>query len=171
MLFSVLWFVLCSALIVSAWAAVLTKNLVHSIMYMMLVSISFSVLMLLMGMEFFAALSLIIYSGMTGLLLFFVHIFNLDKNPRKRERTKKFWWVTGALFMFLAGILTCICFSFKGQEVASIKTNASDFLHKMGLAIFGTYGYAFEICGTVLFVGIISSVLLMHKREANDVDK
>ena len=164
------WF--SSLLIFSAAVTVLTKNIRYSILFVTVVTMSSSALMFLIGAGVFAFFSIILYSGMVGILLFFVFAFNLNKEIDKSFGSRRNVLVSVATFVFLIVTLVGIYFSFKEKKIVLMSANkkfsldgVNILLQKISFLLFGTYSYVLEICGVILFVGIIASIVLLFKKK------
>jgi NADH:ubiquinone oxidoreductase subunit 6 (subunit J) len=171
MIYNILFYCLCGLLILSAIAAVLARNITYSILCVVAIAISSCGLMLLIGVGFFSIFSLIIYSGMMVILLFFVHNFDSTKVIERKWDKKRYLLVSILSLIFLLEILTVIYFLCEENQLPLVMLNkefsligTKALLQNTSFLLFSAYSYSLEVCGVILFVGIVSSLLIMHER-------
>jgi NADH:ubiquinone oxidoreductase subunit 6 (subunit J) len=171
MIYNIFFYLFCSILILSAGAAVRTRNVVHSILFFMLLALSSSALMLLIGAEFFSIFSLTVYSGMLGILVFFVYNFDFNKKIERKFNKKEILLTGIAILIFSVEILIVIYFTFKEKKLSSMELDKAfslegikTLLQNISFLLFDIYSYNLRLCGVILFVGIISSLLIMRRK-------
>jgi NADH:ubiquinone oxidoreductase subunit 6 (subunit J) len=144
----------------------------YSIAFVVMVSLGSSALMLLMGVDFFAIFLLIIFSGMMGVLAFFVQSLNLNTQTKRSLSLRESCLIGLGLTIVLAEILTVLyllarenkAFTAELQNKLSLEA-LKVLLHDLAFLLFDTYSYTLEICGVILFVGIVSSFVLIYSND------
>ena len=163
------WFLSALAL-VSAMMVLLSKNPIHSILWLILVFFSISGHYILLNAQFLAIVNLIVYAGaIMVLFLFVVMLMNLSK---EKEDQKNVW-------MKLSGIIAGGCFLvstcnviFNAQTVskelagktALLKEGSIGLIGPLGKALFSDYVVPFEI-SSVLFLSAMVGAVVIGKKE------
>jgi NADH-quinone oxidoreductase subunit J len=172
MTYNILFYSFSVLLLSAAVAAVLIRDVMYSIAFVVMVSMSSSALMILMGIDFFSIFSLIIFSGMMGVFAFFVQSFNLDTQTKRSLSLKEGCFLGLVITIALTEILTVLYFIASENKafVAELHNKLSlealkILLHDLAFLLFDTHSYTLEICGVILFVGIISSLVLIYRND------
>jgi NADH-quinone oxidoreductase subunit J len=103
------FYMVATALVISALAAVLSKNTVHAVMFLILCFFEAAGLFLLLGAEFLAFLLIIVYVGAVAVLFLFV-VMMIDLSRQQI-------WQTSKQFMPLVGMVALL---FVGSYMALI---------------------------------------------------
>lgn len=172
MTYNILFYTFGILLLSAATAAVLIRDVMYSIVFVMMVGISSSVLMLLMGVDFFAVFAPIIFSGMMGVLAFFIQSLNLDTQIKRSLSLKEGCFVGLIITIALAEILIVLYLITSGNKafVTELHNKLSlealkVLLHDLAFLLFDTHSYTLEICGVILFVGMLSSLVLIYRND------
>lgn len=163
----ILFFVLAGLTILSGLLTVLSKNPVHSILYLIITFFSISGHYVLLNAQFLAVVNIIVYAGaIMVLFLFVVMLMNLNKEDKS----------FGKPFVILAGIIICALFFAMTAVIffqSDITDNNSTLLAKgsigltetLGTKLYSDYVVPFELA-SILFMGaMIGAVLLSKKSE------
>ena len=143
---------------------VMSRNPVHSVLWLILAFLSSAGLFVLLGAEFIAMLLMIVYVGAVAVLfLFVVMMLDVDFAELKAEMAK---YMPLAL---LIGVVILIQFSLafgvwtfgEGAE-ARIAAPAGDEHNTkaLGLLIYDQYIYLFQAAGLILLVAMIGAIVL-----------
>ncbi len=163
-----LFFVYFAVMIIVLSLLVVTrKNLVHSIMWMLLLFIHIGGLYLFLNAEFLAAIQIIVYAGaILVLFLFVVLLLNI------REEFGQRWFIRswqGRGFV-AAALLLAIMLALQYIVLAPMGKYSIDYIQRethakvLGTVLFNEYVFPFMIIALVLFVPMIAAVVLAIKR-------
>jgi NADH-quinone oxidoreductase subunit J len=173
MILPALFFYLFAAVCVaSAVMVVVSRNPVHSVLYLILAFVNASGLFVLMGAEFLAMILIVVYVGAVAVLFLFV-IMMLDVDfTELREGFLEYLpvgLVIGGIFMFelllIAGAWV-IDPAVTKTITAAIPTNVSN-TEALGLVLYTKYIFYFQIAGLVLLVAMIGAIVLTLRHKAN----
>ena len=168
MILPALFFYLFAAVCVaSAVMVIVSKNPVHSVLYLILAFVNASGLFVLMGAEFLAMILVIVYVGAVAVLFLFV-VMMLDIDfAQLREGASKYLPI-GALVGFI--LLAELVFVFGtwaiAPGVAAVAAaplpTAAGFSNTRALGdlLYTRYIFAFQLSGMVLLVAMIGAIVL-----------
>lgn len=151
--------------VASAVMVIVSRNPVHSVLYLILAFVNASGLFVLMGAEFLAMILIVVYVGAVAVLFLFV-IMMLDVDFLElREGFIEYLpvgLVIGGIFMF--ELLLTVGFWVINPGVAktitaAIPTNVSN-TEALGLVLYTKYIHYFQLSGIVLLVAMIGAIVL-----------
>ena len=148
--------------IVGAVAMLLSRNAIHSALFLLLNMVAIAVLYLLLRAPFLFAVQLIVYAGAIIVLFLFV-VMLLGAERAEDERDRIGWQRPLAVLMGLLLLLEAIFVFFTGTATAPTATSTSeDFATpvKIGEALFTTYLLPFEVTSIILLAAIVGVVVL-----------
>jgi NADH-quinone oxidoreductase subunit J len=153
--------------IIGATAMLLSKNAVHSALFMLLNFSSIAVLFLLLRAPFLFAVQLIVYAG--AIIVLFLFVVMLLGAERAEDETDQLAWQRPiAMVMGLVLLAEAIYVFFFRSGIALNAPVASDELFaapvKIGEALFTTYLLPFEITSVILLAALIGVVVLHQPR-------
>ena len=158
------WFLSILA-IVSAILVVISKNPVHSILWLIVVFIAISGHYILLNAQFLFIVNLIVYAGaIMVLFLFVVMLMNLntDSEPQKSRWLKIAGVITGG------SLLLVLVAALKKADLKNqfAQTNIGDIglVHNLGMTLFHDYVIPFEI-SSVLFLSAMVGVVVIGKKD------
>jgi len=172
MIVSALFFYLFAGVCVaSAVMVIVSRNPVHSVLYLILAFVNASGLFILMGAEFLGMMLIVVYVGAVAVLFLFV-IMMLDVDfVELREGFLEYLpigLVIGAIFLvellLVAGGWVINPGAVK-QITAAIPTNVSN-TEALGLVLYTKYIHYFQIAGMVLLVAMIGAIVLTLRHKA-----
>jgi NADH-quinone oxidoreductase subunit J len=164
-------FYLFAAIVVTSGAlTILSRNPVHSVLWLILAFFNAAGLMLLLGAEFIAMLLVIVYVGAVAVLFLFV-VMMLDIDVDEMRSGVARYGVFGLLLaLVLAGeiIIAGGAWSAGPLQLAQRAAVAPDAaqmsnIQAMGAVIYSDYLYVFEAAGFVLLVAMIGAIVLTHR--------
>ena len=145
---------------------VLSRNPVHSVLWLILAFISSAGLFVLMGAEFVAMLLMIVYVGAVAVLfLFVVMMLDVDFAELKGEmaRYMPLGLLIGVVIIMQLGIAFGAWQSAEGADAlrAAVAPEGTSNTAALGLLI-----YLFQVAGLILLVAMIGAIVLtLRKRE------
>ena len=159
-------------IITSSLLVIISKNPIHSVLFLILVFFNTSILFLFSNAEFLAMVVLIVYIGAVAVLFLFV-IMMLDINITKLRQTFLNYLPIG---LFVGFIILLELFYVVSQsklnfaQTSSIDNNISsqilDNTKIIGNILYTDYFLLFQISGIILLVAMIGAIFLtIRKRE------
>ncbi|CAM8632490.1 MULTISPECIES: NADH-quinone oxidoreductase subunit J [Sphingobium] len=165
----VLAFYLFAILVVSSGAlTILSRNPVHSVLWLILAFFNAAGLMVLLGAEFIAMLLVIVYVGAVAVLFLFV-VMMLDIDFAELRAGFVDYLPFGLLIalVLLAEIVLGIGLWSAGpielaQRAAPVNPELSN-IQAIGGLLYTRYIFLFEAAGIVLLVAMIGAIVLTHR--------
>ncbi|MFZ4633458.1 MAG: NADH-quinone oxidoreductase subunit J [Saprospiraceae bacterium] len=152
--------------IITALLMVVTRNPVHSVLYLILTFFVIAALYILLNAQFLAVVHLIVYAGaIMVLFLFVLMLLNLSKDTEPQKSVAWRWSAaatSGMLLVVLIGALR------SGIQMAEGNpTNGQvGLVENLGKVLFTDYVVPFEIAG-ILFLAAMVGAVLVGKRDLN----
>jgi len=165
------FYLFASVCVASAAMVIVSRNPVHSVLYLILAFVNASGLFILMGAEFLGMMLIVVYVGAVAVLFLFV-IMMLDVDfVELREGFLEYLpigLVIGGIFLvellLVAGGWVINPGAVK-QITAAIPTNVSN-TEALGLVLYTKYIHYFQIAGMVLLVAMIGAIVLTLRHKA-----
>lgn len=153
--------------LIGAVAMLLSKNAIHSALFLLLNFSSIAVLYLLLRAPFLFAVQLIVYAGAIIVLFLFV-VMLLGAERAEDEQDRLGWQRPLALLMaaLLLGEALYIFFARANTSLADAATQVADFATpvKIGEALFSSYLLPFEITSVILLAALVG-VVVLHQHQ------
>jgi NADH-quinone oxidoreductase subunit J len=173
MILPALFFYLFAAVCVaSAVMVIVSRNPVHSVLFLILAFVNASGLFVLMGAEFLGMVLIFVYVGAVATLFLFV-IMMLDVDfAELREGFLEYLpigVVVGGIFLFELLLTVGVWVINPGTAksiTAAIPANVSN-TEALGLVLYTRYIEYFELAGMVLLVAMIGAIMLTLRHKAN----
>lgn len=170
MVLQFLFFYLFSFVVIASSLLVVTlRNPVYSVFFLILAFVNSAGLFLLLGAEFIAMITLVVYVGaVIVLFLFIIMMLDIDVEEAKPRRNRSF---LGAFFIGIlaAELLVCasnlLVFGLEG-EVSRLVFRGNN-TENIGEILYTKYIYPLEISGFILLLSMIGAIVLMlrHRRD------
>ena len=167
-----LFFIISIIIITSSLLVILSKNPIHSVLFLILVFFNTSILFLFSNAEFLAMVLLIVYIGAVAVLFLFV-VMMLDINITKLRQTFLNYLPTGLFIGFI--ILIELIYVVSQSNVNFVKTNSSNInisnqilenTKIIGNVLYTDYFLLFQLSGIILLVAMIGAIYLtLRKRK------
>lgn len=158
-----LFYLLSFLALMFASMVVLTKNPIHSVLYLVLTFFAIAGHYVLLNAQFLAAVHVIVYAGaIMVLFLFVIMLLNLNKET---EADKSIWLkasavvASGSLMVVLVGAL-------KGAETIQTTNtfNANiGLIENLGMTLFNEFLLPFELASILLLAAMVGAVMLGKK--------
>ena len=158
--------------VASAVMVIVSRNPVHSVLYLILAFVNASGLFVLLRAEFLAMILIVVYVGAVAVLFLFV-IMMLDVDfSELREGFLEYMpigLVIGGVFLF--ELLLTVGFwvinpATSKAITAAIPSNVSN-TEALGLVLYTKYIHYFQLAGMVLLVAMIGAIVLTLRHKAN----
>ena len=151
--------------ILAAILLVISKNPVHSVLWLIVVFVAISGHYILLNAQFLAIVNLIVYAG--AIMVLFLFVFMLMNLNAETEAQKNRWLkiagvvAGGALLLVLVAALKKA--DMKAQ-IAEMNQGNIGLIHNLGVTLFHDYVIPFEI-SSVLFLSAMVGVVVIGRRE------
>ena len=152
--------------ILSALMVVISKNPVHSVLFLIVTFFAIAGHYVLLNAQFLAAVHVIVYAGAIMVLFLFVIMLmnlNADTEPQKNKWLKIAGVIAGGalLMVFVAALKNA---DLKNQ-IAQVNGGDIGLISNLGMALFHDYLVPFEI-RSVLFLSAMIGAVVISKKEA-----
>tara|TARA_B100000029_G_scaffold451213_1_gene475639 strand:- start:43988 stop:44503 length:516 start_codon:yes stop_codon:yes gene_type:complete len=151
--------------IISSIAMILQRNLVYSVLFLIIVMLSMAGLYLMLEAEFVAIIQIVVYAGaIMVLFLFIIMLLNLSREEGGNLRIQK---PLGILLVFLLLLpLAAIIIPYTSDKASSslglVKEGYGE-VEQIGAILFTKYLLTVEIAAVLLLIAIIGAVVLTRK--------
>jgi NADH-quinone oxidoreductase subunit J len=157
------WFLSALAL-VSATMVLISKNPVHSILWLIIVFFAISGHYVLLNAQFIAIVNLIVYAGaIMVLFLFVVMLMNLnsESEPQKNSRRLAGIIAGGSLMIMMMDVLRSA--AEVRNATAMVKEGNIGLIKTLGKALFVDYVVPFEITSVLFLSAMVGAVVIGKK--------
>jgi NADH-quinone oxidoreductase subunit J len=147
--------------LVSAVAMLLSKNAIHSALFLLLDMVAISVLYLLLRAPFLFAVQLIVYAGaIMVLFLFVVMLLGAERAEDDDDQLK--WQRPLAITMAVALVLEAAYVFLSNGSLSAPITASEDFATPVAISeqLFTTYLLPFEVTSVLLLAALVGVVVL-----------
>ncbi|MDP9057753.1 MAG: NADH-quinone oxidoreductase subunit J [Pseudomonadota bacterium] len=168
------FYLFASVTIVSGLVTILSRNPVHSVLWLILAFFNGAGLMVLAGAEFIAMLLVIVYVGAVAVLfLFVVMMLDIDFATLRAGFIKNFPLGMLIALVLLIELLLGIFTQHAGALVLGkpdgSATTAAGFsnIQAIGALLYGRYLFLFEVSGLILLVAMVGAIVLTHRQRSD----
>ncbi|MCK0128288.1 NADH-quinone oxidoreductase subunit J [Erythrobacter sp. F6033] len=161
------FYLFAGLVIASAVMVIMSRNPVHSVLWLILAFFNAAGLMVLVGAEFIAMLLVIVYVGAVAVLfLFVVMMLDIDFAAMRAGFIKNFpLGIAVALILLAELILGLGAYNAGGLELATADGSAAQGvgqsnIEAIGVLLYGRYIFLFEVAGIILLVAMIGAIVL-----------
>lgn len=161
----ILFFLLTALALFSAIMVVVSKNPVHSVLWLIVVFFAISGHYVLLNAQFLAIVNLIVYAGaIMVLFLFVIMLMNLNSEaePRKHIWMKMAGVISGGCFLMVLVSLVRQATDMQ-QRTALMGSGNIGLIKNLGKALFSDYVVPFEI-SSVLFLSAMVGAIVIGKK-------
>jgi NADH-quinone oxidoreductase subunit J len=147
--------------ILSALMVVVSKNPVHSVLYLIMCFFSIAGHYVLLNAQFLAAVHVIVYAGAIMVLFLYVIMMlnlNADTEPHKGKWLKVAATISGGLLMIvMVGALR------QAELPAAVPSVSIGSIGNLGQVLFKQFALPFEISSILFLVAMVGAVMLGKK--------
>lgn len=163
-----LFYLFSAVLIASALVVVSSRNMVHSIMFLVLAFLNAAALFILLKAEFLAMLLIIVYVGAIAVLFLFV-VMMLDVDTKKipsliQDKVRRHLplMMLIGLVLFVEIFLIIKMSGVKFYDTKTLFPTPADIsnTNAIGNVLYTDFILPFQIAGAVLFVAMIGAIVL-----------
>ena len=157
-------FILLSVMAVgSAMMMLISKNPVHSILWLIVVFFAISGHYVLLNAQFLAIVNIIVYAGaIMVLFLFVVMLMNLnaDTEPVKNHRMRLIGIISGGSLLL---VLLSALMKMDREQLVQMKIGEAGLINNLGKVLFTDYVLPFEISSVLFLSAMIGAVVIGKK--------
>lgn len=157
------WFLSILAL-VSAVMVVVSKNPIHSVLWLITVFFAISGHYIMLNAQFIGIVNLIVYAGaIMVLFLFVIMLMNLstDTEPQKNKWLKLAGIIAGGCLMLV--LVAALRDAEVRGKIAQLKDGDIGLIHNLGKVLFTDYVVPFEI-SSILFLSAMVGAAVIGKK-------
>ena len=161
----ILFYALSAFAIISAIMVLVSKNPIHSVLWLILVFFAISGHYILLNAQFLAIVNIIVYAGaIMVLFLFVIMLMNVkkDSEPQKQLLVKFTGVIAGGSFLTLLIALVKQTSQLQGKQVL-LKEGTIGLIHPLGRALFSDYVVPFEISSVLFLSAMVGAVIIGKK--------
>ena len=161
----ILFWVLSALTVFSALMVVVSRNPVHSVLWLIVVFFAISGHYILLNAQFLAIVNLIVYAGAIMVLFLFVIMLmnlNADTEPRRSVWMKFAGVISGGLLLsvFISVVRTSVDITNKTVETT---TGDIGLIQNLGKVLFTDYMVPFEISSVLFLSAMVGAVVIGKK--------
>ena len=159
-----------SIIVVAALLVVISRNPVHSVLWLILTFFGSSGLFILLGAEFLALILMIVYVGAVAVLfMFVVMMLNINFGELRSGFTR--YLPIGLLIGLVLFVELNLVFSdwmpdnsFKPRIQSMADTNIEN-TKQLGLVLYTDFILYFQLAGIILLIAMIGAIVLTHQKK------
>jgi NADH-quinone oxidoreductase subunit J len=161
----ILFFFLTALAIFSAIMVLVSKNPVHSVLWLIAVFFAISGHYVLLNAQFLAIVNLIVYAGAIMVLFLFVIMLmnlNAETEPQKHIWMKLAGAISGGCFLLMLVSLVKQTADLGGKKAMLAEGNIG-LIKNLGQALFSNYVVPFEITSVLFLSAMVGAVVIGKK--------
>ena len=165
------FWILAPLLVVSAFAVIVAKNPVHSVLFLILSFVCAAGLFLLMGAEFLAMILVVVYVGAVAVLFLFV-VMMLDVDFAELKQGFLQYLPAGGLIGLVVLIEVAFvvgAWTIGPVSIANVTTPMPPGMTNtmaLGRVLYTQYVYLFQAAGLILLTAMIGAIVLTLRHKA-----
>ena len=162
----ILFWLLSVLALFSAIMVLVSRNPIHSVLWLIVVFFAISGHYLLLNAQFLAIVNIIVYAGaIMVLFLFVIMLMNLNKEtePQRNIWMKFFGVISGGLLLWIFISASRSAVDINGRIVET-NTGGIGLIQNLGKVLFSQYALPFEI-SSVLFLSAMVGAVVIGKKE------
>ena len=164
-----IFYILSAITLATAFLTILSKNPIHSAIYLVLCFFSIAGHYLMFNAQFLAIVHIIVYSGaIMILMLFTIMLMNLNKEDEKNK--SMLTRIAAAVSFCLVAFVLLATFIKAQPVITEYKASGQDYqsIKVLGQVLLNEYMVPFEFASVLLLVSMIGAVLLSKKEHINN---
>ncbi|RAU82119.1 NADH-quinone oxidoreductase subunit J family protein [Pontibacter arcticus] len=165
-----LFYFVASLTLLCALMVVISKNPVHSVLFLIITFFTISGHYILLNAQFLAAVNIIVYAGAIMVLFLFVIMFlNVSKNAENEAKSSFLTKLAGTIaggMLFVVMIAALKDVSLAGANLDTYNSQVG-MVENLGLVLFTDYLLPFELSAVLFLVAMVGAVML-GKKEAGE---
>jgi len=159
-------------IVVSAILVVISRNPVHSVLWLIVTFFGSSGLFILLGAEFLALILMIVYVGAVAVLfMFVVMMLNINFDQLRSGFTR--YLPVGLLIGLILFVELSLVFSdwvpanSYDSKIQNSTIGDVENTKQLGLVLYTDFVLYFQLAGIILLIAMIGAIVLTHQRKRN----
>jgi NADH-quinone oxidoreductase subunit J len=164
----VLFYILSILSLFGALGTILSKNHIHSVLYLILTFFSLSAHYIMLNAQFLAAVNIIVYAGAIMVLFIFVVMF-LNLREESQELSKNSLLISATIVGGLLGLILISTLKRADKYNLNFANYKSDtgLIETLGMILYKNYLLPFELVSVLFLIAMVGAMLL-GKREKGE---
>ena len=166
--------VLCSGLMV-----VVSRNPVHSVLFLVLAFVGSAGLWILLHAEFLALILVLVYVGAVMTLFLFVVMMLSLQGVLRKESFVRYLPVSAMIVLAVVGLIILVLnkdhLGLQNMPAPALKPADFSDVSSLGLVLYTDYAFPFEVAGVLLLTAIVAAIGLTHRlphqRKVQNIDE
>ncbi len=158
----VIFYFVAAVTVLGALGVVLTRNVVHSALFLILALLAVAAVFILLSAEFLAIVQILIYGGAVTILILFVMMLTRVRDmPQALDGPQRPFAALAAGAFLALSVLAAVSSDWPGETE---KITVVPF-RELGDALFRNWAAPFEVASLVLLVALIGAIVLARGEE------
>lgn len=146
--------------LVSAGGVIVSRNLFHAVLFLVLAFIGIAGFFLLLSAEFLAMAQIVIYVGAIAVLMLYAIVLT----PRAGRDNRETWMAVPALFVAV-GLAAVLLFAIHDTDWAKSARPYVLSAGELGRELLGTWVLPFQLASVLLTAALVGAVMLVRSPE------
>ena len=158
----IIFYFVAAVTVLGALGVVLTRNVVHSALFLILALLAVAGVFILLSAEFLAIVQILIYGGAVTILILFVMMLTRVRDmPQAMDGPQRPFAALAAGAFLALSVLAAVSSDWPGETE---KITVVPF-RELGDALFRSWAAPFEVASLVLLVALIGAIILARIEE------
>jgi NADH-quinone oxidoreductase subunit J len=158
----VIFYFVAAVTVLGALGVVLTRNVVHSALFLILALLAVAGVFILLSAEFLAIVQILIYGGAVTILILFVMMLTRVRDmPQAMDGPQRPFAALAAGAFLALSVLAALSSDWPGETDKITLVPFRD----LGDALFRSWAVPFEVASLVLLVALIGAIVLARSEE------
>ena len=158
------FFVAAILAVLGGIGVVISRQPIRSVLSLVVVMLALSVIFLLLSAQFVFAVQIIVYAGAVMVLFLFVIALLGPARELGRGRLRFQSWLSGLFVVALLGLMWALLQGVQYRQPEKADLSFFGTVQSIGLGLFTTYLYPFELTSILLLTAAIGAIYLSRKR-------
>ena len=158
------FFVAAILAVLGGVGVVISRQPIRSVLSLVVVMLALSVIFLLLSAQFVFAVQIIVYAGAVMVLFLFVIALLGPARELGRGRLRFQSWLSGLFVVALLGLMWALLQGVQYRQPEKADLSFFGTVQSIGLGLFTTYLYPFELTSILLLTAAIGAIYLSRKR-------
>jgi NADH-quinone oxidoreductase subunit J len=165
---TVLFYLLALVLVIAAFRVITATSPVTGVLHLILAFFTASMIWMLLGAEFLSLLLVLVYVGAVMVLFLFV-VMMLDVRMETLRSGLKTYLPLGMVIGFVMVLEMSFVLAKSWFDAGPAKSMAQNYnnTQSLGEAMYSHYGYAVQVGGVILLVGMVAAIALTLRRRTD----
>jgi len=159
----IIFLIVAVVTLVAALSVVISRNLIHSALWLILTLFGVAIFYVLLEAGFFAVIQVIVYIGAIAILFIFAAMLTRRVMQDTGPQSNTNWWIGALIALFLLAGIVFILLSWRGSTTPLAELeNQSGRLSQLGLSLVSPDQYVlpFELASVLLVAGMIGAIFV-----------